>query len=170
VLLVELGLHLLPVGDVRVLPDYGIYARIEAAFELPFTHLLGQWPGDAGRLGTHEGFPDGRSRDAERPADLVVAEIRLELEPQDLLGLSHGQSPLCHLLVTAPSLVAWQAVTVAPKGASLFASTGIHAKPITPIPGPGRKLIGMAWNGRSPWNGSADRHGVDYLIGITWNR
>jgi hypothetical protein len=34
----------------------------------------------------------------------------------------------------------------------------------------GRKSIGMAWNGRSPWSVLADRHGVDYVIGITWNR
>ena len=102
VLLAELGLHLGPVRLPGVLDGLFIGARIEAAFELPFRHPLGTLPGDPGRRSPHEGLPDGRGRDAERPADLVVAEICLKLEAKDLLGLSHGQSPLRHLAVTAP--------------------------------------------------------------------
>ena len=40
----------------------------------------------------------------------------------------------------------------------------------SPIPRTGPNLIGMNWNGRSEWSVFPDRHGMECLIGMAWNR
>jgi len=104
----ELGVHGRPVGLLGV--GRGLAAcAVEAPLKLAVGDVLGQRPAEPGGLEAREHVRDGRVRYAHRAGDGALREARLELEAQDLPGLSHGHSPVGHralLVVFEESLAA----------------------------------------------------------------
>ena len=112
---------------------------VEARLELGVADSLGQRPGEARGLEAPQRVPDGRVRDAHGARDGALAELALELEPEDLPGLAHGHSPVGHR--PPPSRLSKE---------SLAASSMRRFVSSVAIPRAGRKLFGLAWNHCSP--------------------
>ena len=95
VLAAHLPVHGRPVGLAGVGGALAVLA-VEARLKLGVAHARGQRPGEARGRKAGQHVPDRRVRDAHGTGDGALRELRLELEPQDLPGLTHGHSPVGH--------------------------------------------------------------------------